>query len=96
MRDRSPKPQAAAQKLLHSWLKHSCQGDPVLLLERLDVTSNEGECWILIIDVAHSIATAILIKLHLHAVSLYTEGLTYANHRDNICKLAHTRVYFRD
>lgn len=43
LQDRSPKAQSAAQKMLQSWLKSSCDGNPVALLQHLDVVANEGE-----------------------------------------------------
>ena len=42
LKDRSAKPQAAARKMLQSWLTSSCDDNPVVLLQHLDAINNEG------------------------------------------------------
>ena len=41
--DRSPRPQSAARKMLHAWLKDACDNDPVVLLKHIDASNNEGK-----------------------------------------------------
>ncbi|KAK9813545.1 hypothetical protein WJX73_006201 [Symbiochloris irregularis] len=64
LRDRAPRPQAAARKLLQAWLKSGCDGDAVQLLQRLGTLENEavGEAAITTLMDMGLLSAAVLTK----------------------------------